>query len=40
MNTDKIIRDLRVFLRAQSVIAEIKLTHLAARSGLMAVAAP
>jgi len=39
VNTDKIIRDLRVLLRAQAVIAEIKLNHLAARSGLMAVAA-
>jgi len=39
VNTDKIIRDLRVLLRAQSVITEIKLNHLAARSGLMAVAA-
>lgn len=39
MNTDKIIRDLRVLLRAQSVITEIRLNHLAARSGLMAVAA-
>ena len=39
MNTDKIIRDLRVMLRAQSVITEIKLNHLAARTGLMAVAA-
>ncbi|MBL8907301.1 MAG: phage holin family protein [Rhizobiales bacterium] len=39
MNTDKIMRDFRVLLRAQSVIAEIKLNHLAARSGLMAVAA-
>ena len=39
MNSDKIIRDLRVLIRAQSVIAEIKLNHLAARSGLMAVAA-
>ena len=39
MNTDKIIRDLRVLFRSQSVITEIKLNHLAARSGLMAVAA-
>jgi hypothetical protein len=39
VNTDKIMRDLRVLLRAQSVITEIKLNHLAARSGLMAVAA-
>ena len=39
MSTEKIIRDLRVLLRAQSVIAEIRLNHLAARSGLMAVAA-
>jgi hypothetical protein len=39
VNTDKIIRDLRVLFRSQSVITEIKLNHLAARSGLMAVAA-
>jgi len=38
MNTDSIMRNLRVLLRAQSIIAEIKLNHLAARSGLMAVA--
>jgi hypothetical protein len=39
MKSDSIIRNLRVFLRAQSIILEIKLQHFAARSGLMALAA-
>jgi len=39
MNTDSIMRNLRVLLRAQSIIAEIKINHLAARTGVMAVAA-